>query len=296
MVYCRAVQRKQPARNYAAVALLLGFIVLAAALNTVALSPGLRIVDRQPYDRGEEGAFAERQGGSIDFGSGGVIVSVTASVVAILFVVAMLSRENRLPALIMFPAVLIALWLVSLMPRGAPEAPPPGMDDGQTGGEALSISGVMDREDAYEEPPVASPRATTVQWIIALIASVAAVALIAASRRYRSADARAVRSVAESARAAIRHSARGADTGAIVVRAYREMLHAYRHSHPTARVQTITPRELATKLASAGVDRTDAWDLTTLFERTRYGDASLSPDEEQRAIECLSSISRSLGA
>ena len=296
MVYFLEVQRKQPARLHAAVALLIGFIVLAAALNTVALAPGLRIVDRQAQDRAENGDLVERGGGSIDFGAGGTLVSVTASVVAILFVVAMVSRENRLPALIMFPTVLLALWLVSLMPRGEPEAPQVGLDEGETGGEAISLSGVMDREDAYEEPPAARSDTTAIQWIIAGIASVAALALIAANRRNRSSDARAVRSVAQSAQTALRQTERGGDTRAIVVRAYGDMLHAYRHAHPAARLQTITPRELTAKLESAGVDRNDAWDLTTLFERVRYDDAALSPIEEQRAVECLSGIVRRLRA
>ncbi len=48
-----------------------------------------------------------------------------------------------------------------------------------------------------------------------------------------------------------------------------------------------TPREIATELVDAGLDRRAVWELTELFEETRYDDAPVTSDRVLRAFGCL---------
>lgn len=71
-----------------------------------------------------------------------------------------------------------------------------------------------------------------------------------------------------------------------VYRAWREMTDLLDVPNP----ETSTPGDFATAAVEAGMDSDDVQELTRVFEDVRYGDASPSPDREQRAIDSFRRI------
>ncbi|MFP9191053.1 DUF4129 domain-containing protein [Natrialbaceae archaeon A-CW1-1] len=68
-----------------------------------------------------------------------------------------------------------------------------------------------------------------------------------------------------------------------VYRAWREMTDHLDVDRP----ESSTPGEFATAAVAAGFDADDIDELTSIFETVRYGDHSVTPTQELRAIECL---------
>lgn len=80
--------------------------------------------------------------------------------------------------------------------------------------------------------------------------------------------------------------ARGAVADNEIYRAWREMTDHLDVTNPA----TSTPSEFAAAAVDAGMDPADVTVLTTLFEEVRYGDASVTTDREERAVEALRNI------
>lgn len=76
-----------------------------------------------------------------------------------------------------------------------------------------------------------------------------------------------------------------------VYRAWREMTDHLEVASPAAS----TPGEFAAAAIESGLDPDDVSALTRLFEEVRYGDRSVTPEREQRAIETLRHIERHYG-
>lgn len=77
----------------------------------------------------------------------------------------------------------------------------------------------------------------------------------------------------------------------VVERAWAEML---RRSGARCAASD-TPRECAAAAVAAGVDREPAEELTSLYERVRYGRRSVTPDHASRALGLLREVSRRPG-
>jgi len=56
------------------------------------------------------------------------------------------------------------------------------------------------------------------------------------------------------------------------------------------RGEAMTAREFERLLQGRGIPYEPVHQLTRLFEAARYGSRTPGPDEEQRAVECLSAI------
>lgn len=76
-----------------------------------------------------------------------------------------------------------------------------------------------------------------------------------------------------------------------VYRAWSDMTGALAVEQPEAS----TPGEFAEAATDAGMDPDDVAELTGLFEMVRYGDAEVTPEREQRAIETLRRIESTYG-
>jgi len=82
-----------------------------------------------------------------------------------------------------------------------------------------------------------------------------------------------------------------ADVENEVYRAWREMTAHLDVANPEAS----TPAEFAAAASDAGMDREHVDDLTDLFRSVRYGDAEVTSEREQRAVDALRAIEASYG-
>ena len=82
----------------------------------------------------------------------------------------------------------------------------------------------------------------------------------------------------------------------VIIRCYFEMCRALQGSGRWERDKATTPRELAQRLASAGVAGDEVERLTRLFEKVRYGAELLGKAEEQEAVTCLQAIVTAIDA
>lgn len=99
----------------------------------------------------------------------------------------------------------------------------------------------------------------------------------------------AVGTVAERAADRLERADPGAENE--IYRAWRELTRLLEIDSP----ETSTPGEFATAAIAAGMDPDDVDELTALFEAVRYGDASPTPEREQRAIAALRRIAEEHG-
>ena len=76
----------------------------------------------------------------------------------------------------------------------------------------------------------------------------------------------------------------------VIFRCYFEMCRTLQGSGRWERDKATTPRELAPRLASAGIAGEEVEQLTRLFEKVRYGAETLGKAEEQEAVTCLQAI------
>jgi hypothetical protein len=83
---------------------------------------------------------------------------------------------------------------------------------------------------------------------------------------------------------------RGADLPDIVLRCYREMCEIL--SQKVRFSGEMTAREFALRLQQEGVREQEVTDLTTLFERVRYGHYETGPEERKEAILGLKAIEK----
>ncbi len=282
-----------------AAALLVGFMLLAVALDGFELRRGLRL-ETDVADTVER-VLELRERESRNYYDGRVIgwvVSVVAGVSIVLFFVGLARRENRLSTLMLVVIGMGAALVITRMPPPQEELETrleEGETDGAGGDGAIPLIDEMDEEDAADVEPEAPTGSGVVSWIIAGVAAVAVVLVVRPRIRWpvrrRTPDED---SVEQSARAAVVRAESGEDVLATVIRCYRDMLEVYRRTRHAGRAHTLTPRELSGRLVDAGVPRDHADGLTRLFEEARYGDVKLTPDEERQAVEHLRVIAGSL--
>lgn len=296
------MRQSSRSRLVLAAALLLSFLLLAAALNGFELASGLRI---QPTiaDTIDE-AFESRNRSGRNYYEGtllGWVVSMIVALAVVLFFIGLMKRENQLSTLMLVLLGAAATVLISRIPPPAEELET-AFEEGSAapgaGGEALPIQEVLPEEEAVDVDVDRPDGSSVLSWVLAGVALVGLVLVI----RPRLPSLRRGRpdeegeTLGETARQAADRAARGEDVVETVVRCYRDMLDAYRRTRYAGRYTTLTPRELVGRLLEAGVPEDAARGLTDLFERARYGTVTLTSEEEARAIGHLRVIAAALEA
>lgn len=293
-------QKSSHRPEYLAVGALLGFVLLAAALNGFELADGLRI--ETTFADTVERAFEMQDREARNYYDGrliGWVVSIVVGLSIVLFFVGLLRQENRLSTLFLVVVGAVAVLLLSRIPPPAEELETP-FEEGHVPGageEAISIGDTLAEEDAVdvEVEPSDAPRFWS--WVFAGVALTGLFFVVRprlpSLRRRSPGDEERLQ---ETARTAIREAEAGGDVLQTVVRCYRDMLELYRQSRYSGRYNALTPRELTAKLGDTGVPREAAEGLTELFERARYGTITLTSEEEAAAIGHLRVISDALEA
>jgi len=97
-------------------------------------------------------------------------------------------------------------------------------------------------------------------------------------------------SLAEIALSALEEIEAGKDWGDAIVNSYQRMNKAVAEWRGIHRMASMTPAEFAEYLISTHLPQGAVSQLTTLFERVRYGEKKSTPIAIQEAVECLTTI------
>ncbi|HEY5158280.1 MAG TPA: DUF4129 domain-containing protein [Anaerolineales bacterium] len=97
-------------------------------------------------------------------------------------------------------------------------------------------------------------------------------------------------SLAEIALSALEEIEAGKDWGDAIVNSYLRMNKAVAEWRGIHRTASMTPAEFAEYLTSTHLPQEAVSQLTTLFERVRYGEKESTPKDIQEAVECLTTI------
>ncbi len=84
----------------------------------------------------------------------------------------------------------------------------------------------------------------------------------------------------------------GADFHNTIVAYYFNMCEILRRQQRVKRADSKTPSEFARRLEQIGLGGPEVHQLTSLFEKVRYGGESFNDADEEAAVECLTTISR----
>lgn len=96
--------------------------------------------------------------------------------------------------------------------------------------------------------------------------------------------------IADEAGAALKAIESGCDLRNVIIRCYMQMLSIAEEEQGIKRLNSMTPREFECIVTAKGIPYPPIHQLTTLFEKVRYGSKPTSPSDERVAIECLSAI------
>lgn len=124
-------------------------------------------------------------------------------------------------------------------------------------------------------------------YVVSLVIVLAGAAIAYGAWRLTRVPAQQVHKIASTA---LDRLAAGQAWDDVVVRCYADMNTTISRWRGVHRHQAMTPREFALRLEQIGLPRDAIRDLTSLFEKARYGGRSSTTGEAQRAIDCLTAI------
>jgi len=177
--------------------------------------------------------------------------------------------------------LLVSYLVLSISPslRAQAPAPPPSQAVGAEGAEAASSA-------ADPIPP---------RWLVVGISSTVVLGLLAAGLWM----VRRARSVADPRIGELRHALQVLEDGStdlesVVFRAYRTLCEVSEARKGIPKRPVMTPREYQATLEKAALPSSPLADLTSLFERARYGKEKLNREDERAASAALRSILREI--
>lgn len=257
----------------------LALILIAAALPRLELKPGIPlpgIADAKTAPDAEETSEVMISAGTFVR----VLVIVLAVLAVALGAYAAIKgipwRDLLVPGLTIALAALIVMAALFAL-QGVSVEP------------ALEVPEVLPPEVAPAGEPL-GPLPDALVWLVAL-GLAAALALLGTwlvyRRRAGPPAGDALRLEAEHALAALRA---GGDLANVIVHCYRQMMVALQEEYGFERGAAMTAREFERLLQARGIPYEPVHQLTRLFEVARYGAQPPGPDDEKRAVECLSAI------
>ncbi len=143
----------------------------------------------------------------------------------------------------------------------------------------------------YLTAPIGEPPEDMLFWvkIIVLLTSIFLVGWLVMSLFKRSPKENPLAVEAESA---IQALSGGEDLGKVIIKCYLNMERIISQERGIDRDYSMTPREFEINLISKGIPREPIQQLTSLFEKARYGIQILTEQDELDALNCLSAIQK----
>ncbi len=275
--------------KYTAIALLLASLLSAVALASSL--PNLRLGPGQPFpgagSQSADGAASAAERAAASAQSWSVFTGILAVVLASLFIYILVRlitfADLKRLAGAMLLAALVLFLLLSLphVESGSPTILQP---------ESIATASAPPESAVTPlgEPP------TSLFWAVGVLILVGAGTLAAFALRRRPPAASHL--VLKEARRAVRDLRSGMDSTDVVIRCYLQMTQAVREQRGIERGRSLTVREFESVLDSVGLPPRPLLRLRELFEAVRYGNRSLTADENSAATESLGQIIAALEA
>lgn len=197
-------------------------------------------------------------------------------------ITALLKKINLKWAGLLAAALALLFALFSLLPH---------LESGQV--DPVPIDSVVPQTPSFEyaAAPIGKPPAGLLFWVAAglLLASVVLTGWLAvrAFRRTPKEDPLAIE-----AEAAVQAIAGGQSLRDVIIRYYLKMEDVIARERGIERGEWVTPREFETHLLDKGIPRAPVLQLTSLFEKARYGNQNLNDKDEQEAMNCFFAIQK----
>ena len=142
---------------------------------------------------------------------------------------------------------------------------------------------------AVEGPPL-GPLPPALLWLVAAGLGIVIILLAVWIIRGQSRKGRAGDPLRLEAERALRALQLEADFKNVIIRCYQQMSLALQKERGIQLEETMTAREFERLLADRGIPPQPVHQLTQLFEAARYGYRQPGPEDQQKAIDCLSAI------
>lgn len=258
-----------------------GMILLAVSL------PGLQFQPGQPIPGAVDSFVQNQPSGTAAEAPTAPLLWVLQSTFAlgfitllVLFIVGLIRKMNirRMAKIAAGLAGLFALFI--LLPKIIPAKPGLTPGDGAVHSPPAAV---------YSIAPIGNPPAN-LYWIVIAglmlcVIGIGAWLLRQALRKPADPDG-----LAQAAGETLRAIQGGQDLGNAIIACYLRMIDVIKEERGLEREETVTPREFQELLAEKGMPEVPVRMLTRLFERERYGRASLGPGDAQAAVDCLTAI------
>jgi len=271
-------QQRRQAFLYLSLALI-GMILLGVSLPGLQFQDGLPIPGAEPVSIKAEAVESGSGGGT----SLGWLQYVLAFGIVLLFVVLMttLLKIISIKRIGLLIAALALLFIVfSQLPK---------LEPGEVAPISVNSSGLPTQSSEYLVAPIGKPPASLLDWVTAgvLLSCAVWIGWIAlhAFQRTTKED-----KLATETQAAVKAIADGQNLEDVIIRYYLKMESVIAQERGIERGQSVTPREFETYLENKGIPRKPILQLTTLFEKARYGNQSLNEKDEQDAVNCFLAI------
>lgn len=260
---------------------LVAFILLTASLSNLELQPGT------PFP------------GGIDSGNDVQSVSplpptqiyfipLLRGIFALIFIVFLIDIAARLVVLVNIKRILqlafalvILLLIVYMLPRITP-VPPAYFPNGSS---AITTPPTFD----YPVTPLGGPPRILIQLVIIGIASGIGLLAFKVVKRWRSSK-RIEDELLQEAEQAVNALQAGADLRNVILQCYFQMTRSLQEEQGLERDYTMTVQEFERWLGNLGVPSIPLRQLTSLFEKVRYGKQETNHTDEQIAIDSLNEI------
>jgi hypothetical protein len=262
-------------------AALISVILLAASLSNLQLHPG------SPFPGGgNSGDSANPAAASPSLKS--YSFPILQGILALIFLILVIYVPIRMMALVnvkvilrLVLAMVILLVLIFLLPH---------LDLGQPAYIPSEPSGISTPPSFdYPVTPLGRPPQALI-WLviigIGLGLSVFIFTLVKGWLRPPPVEAELL----QDAEAAVNDLKAGADLKNVIIRCYLQMTRSLQEERGIERNYAMTVREFETRLNSLGFPAAPVHQLTSLFEKLRYGEQAMDANDEQVAVESLSQI------
>ena len=273
--------------------LFLGFVLIAMLLLSVSL-PNLKFQPGQPFSLGNAPPPPGAASGLETPGDFFLILirgllALTLLLVPVYIIFHLLTPQGRrkllgdLAVLLIFFAV---AEILSRLPRKAPLSQQ--QPSGEQGGLILPTPGPVVTFTAQSTPVLEIVVIVAIALLIAI--GVGILYWYYRRRLEQQPNQTALEQLANEAQNAVDALKAGEDIKDIVIRSYVQMSRVLRQERNLEREDAMTVHEFEQSLIEKGLPYDPVHQLTHLFEEVRYGSKHPGKFEEQRAIDCLSTI------
>ena len=260
---------------------IIGMSLLAASLSELHFKPGLPIPSSVTSQSSKDPVI---QSTNPVVSSRSTYQILLFAILLLLLIVLVLSLIRKLEFTKIIKVVggfLVVLFLFIILNQLKSPSPSPSTGDSQ--GITILSSPSFDLAPIGDPPKI-------IAWIVITVLAIGGALIIFLLLFRIQQGPKKEDSLADEVGSALLEIESGADLRNVIIRCYLNMLEIVQYEQGIERFNSVTPREFEHTLVSKGIPILPIHQLTSLFERVRYGSKPTDINDEKEAIECLSSI------